>query len=94
MFHFIPVCLFSLVCLFTTRATAPEDASLIFVKGEGGYYCHKIPYLYRTASNVLIALAEGRGKDGRESCDDFSGTDLVYKRSLDGGLNWGELQVL
>lgn len=52
--------------------TAPADAVRVFVKGEGGYYCHKIPYLYRTANNVLIALAEGRGKDGRTACDDFS----------------------
>ena len=51
----------------------------VFVKGEGGYYCHKIPYLYRTTNNVLIALAEGRGKDGRESCDDFS-VRAIYVR--------------
>ena len=75
-------------------ASAPADSVLVFKKGEGGYYCHKIPYLYRTMSNVLIALAEGRGKDGRESCDDFSGTDLVYKRSSDGGMTWSPLAVL
>jgi hypothetical protein len=56
----------------TTIKTSPTDAVTVFVKGEGGYYCHKIPYLYRTANNVLIALAEGRGKDGRDACDDFS----------------------
>ena len=94
MFHSVSwwLVLFSFVCF--AHATAPEDASLVFVKGEGGYYCHKIPYLYRTTSNILIALAEGRGKDGREACDDFSGTDLVYKRSLDGGVSWSSLMVL
>lgn len=54
------------------QATSPPDAVKVFVRGEGGYYCHKIPYLYRTFNNVLVALAEGRGKDGRQSCDDFS----------------------
>jgi hypothetical protein len=38
-------------------STAPEDAVLVFEKGEGGYYCHKIPYLHRSSSNTLIALA-------------------------------------
>jgi sialidase-1 len=96
MFLLIILCmcctLMSLVSF--SQAAAPEDASLVFVKGEGGYYCHKIPYLYKTTSNVLIALAEGRGKDGREACDDFSGTDLVYKRSFDGGVTWSPLIVL
>ncbi len=61
-------------CAFlgTSTANAPENSKLVFVKGEGGYYCHKIPYLLRTMSNVLIALAEGRGKDGRDTCDDWN----------------------
>jgi hypothetical protein len=50
----------------------PLTSTVVFSKGEGNYYCHKIPYLYRTISGSLIALAEGRGKDGRASCDDFS----------------------
>jgi len=74
-------------------SSAPSDAIKVFVRGEGNYYCHKIPTLYRTSENVLLAFAEARGKDGREACDDFSGTDLVYKRSVDGGLTWGELNV-
>lgn len=61
-----------LLLLIRRAAPAPSDAVKVFVKGEGGYYCHKIPYLYRTINGVFIALAEGRGKDGREACDDFS----------------------
>lgn len=53
-------------------ATRPSDAVQVFAKGEGGYYCLKIPYLYRTSNGTLIALAEGRGRDGRQACDDFS----------------------
>ncbi len=54
------------------NATAPPDSTLVFAKGEGGYYCHKIPYMLRTMTNVLVALAEGRGKDGRDACDDWN----------------------
>lgn len=58
--------------LVGVKATAPSDSVVVFAKGEGGYYCHKIPYLLRTQANTLIALAEGRGRDGRSACDDFS----------------------
>jgi sialidase-1 len=74
-------------------AVAPASSVLVFEKGEGGYYCHKIPYLLLTSKNSLIAFAEGRGKDGRTTCDDWSGTDLVFKRSLDNGLTWSSLGV-
>lgn len=65
----------------------------VFKKGEAGYYCHKIPYLFVTVKNTLLALAEARGK-GQSSCNDFTGTDLVIKRSYDLGKTWSELQVL
>ena len=89
------ISIFILICVLIaqTCAIAPLDSSLVFIHGEGGYYCHKIPYLLRTMSNVLIAFAEGRGKYGRTACDDYAGTDLVYKRSFDNGLTWSPLQV-
>lgn len=62
---------FLLLCSVVNAS--PRDGSIVvFQKGEGQYYCHKIPYLLRTQKNVLIALAEGRGRKGREACDDFS----------------------
>ena len=72
----------------------PESSVVVFEKGEGGYYCHKIPYLFETVTGTLVALAEARGGAGREACDDFSGTDLVIKRSDDGGQTWSPLAVL
>lgn len=62
----------ALSCLYAAEAIAPVDSVLVFSRGEGGYYCHKIPYLLRTLSGVLLAFAEGRGKDGRDTCDDFN----------------------
>jgi sialidase-1 len=82
------------ILLFATGRTAPLGSVVVFEKGEGGYYCHKIPYLTRTHNNALLAFAEARGGAGREACDDFSGTDLVYKRSEDGGNTWSTLKVL
>lgn len=67
----IVVACFLLFC-FNVNASPREGSIVVFQKGEGQYYCHKIPYLLRTQKNVLIALAEGRGRKGREACDDFS----------------------
>ena len=67
-----PLLRYALLLPSSVEAVAPPGAVVVFERGEGGYYCHKIPYLFRTSSNTLIALAEGRGKDGRTTCDDFS----------------------
>ena len=64
--------------------------AIVFSRGEGGYYCIKIPSLLTTAKGTLIAFGEGR----MFSCSDFTWTDLIYKRSIDGGKTWGPLQVL
>lgn len=53
------------------RCAAPLDSTLVFSKGEGDYYCQKIPYLLTTAAGALIAFAEGRGRYNGTSCDDF-----------------------
>ena len=70
--NFVLIALILAINLKHIIATRPLTSTVVFSKGEGGYYCHKIPYLLRTLSGSLIALAEGRGKDGREACDDFS----------------------
>lgn len=65
-------------------------SSVPFTTGTEGYACMKIPALLRTNKDTLIAFAEARTPD----CDDFSRTDLVYKRSTDGGKTWSKLGVL
>ena len=62
----------------------------VFSKGESGYYCIKIPDLLITSSGVYIAFGEGR----MNNCSDYTWTDLVYKRSFDGGNTWSSLSVL
>ncbi len=61
----------------------------VFWRGDRGYYCIKIPSLV-AVDGVLLALGEGR----RGSCKDSAPTDLVAKRSLDGGRSWGELRIV
>ncbi|GMH92294.1 hypothetical protein TL16_g12303 [Triparma laevis f. inornata] len=56
----------------------------VFTSGEGGWECYKIPTLFTTSSGTLLAIAEARGGD----CMDWQDTDLVMKRSLDGGDTW------
>ena len=63
---------------------------IVFTRGEGGYYCIKIPSLLTTANGTLLAFGEGR----MFSCSDFTWTDLIYKRSTDGGKTWSSLQLL
>ena len=62
----------------------------VFKRGEAGYYCIKIPALVVTSRGVLLAFGEAR----RGSCSDYTKTDLVTKRSLDGGTSWSNMTLV
>ncbi|CAF0755347.1 unnamed protein product [Adineta ricciae] len=64
--------------------------TIVFTRGEAGYFCIKIPYILTTAKGTLLAFGEAR----LFSCSDYTETDIVYKRSLDNGQTWSNLQVL
>lgn len=64
--------------------------SVPFVSQQAGYACVKIPSLLRTTRGTLIAFAEAR----RANCSDFARTDLLFRRSLDGGATWSAFGVL
>ncbi len=81
----------------------------VFSAGEGGYYCIKIPVLLSTQNSTLIALGEARRPDCSVYAleimtvfslttgvclQDYTWTDLVIKRSTDGGATWSNLTVL
>jgi len=67
-----------------------ENDSIVFTRGENGYFCIKIPYILTTARGNLLAFGEAR----MYSCGDTTQTDIVYKRSLDNGQTWSNLQIL
>tara|TARA_R110000868_G_scaffold79850_4_gene227024 strand:- start:2252 stop:3412 length:1161 start_codon:yes stop_codon:yes gene_type:complete len=62
----------------------------IFEGGKEGYQCFRIPAVVTTSNGILLAFAEGR----KNGCSDTGSIDLVMKRSTDGGINWGTLEVL
>jgi hypothetical protein len=95
--HFITLCLSTLVAFTNVPSLSLlhpplslSEETVVFRRGEGGYYCIKIPSLVATANGTLIAFGEGR----MFSCSDFTWTDLVYKRSTDGGKTWSPLKIL
>jgi sialidase-1 len=69
-----------------SAAAEPEKVS-VFVNGDG-YKLYRIPSLICTPKGTLLAFCEGR------SDNDQSPTDMVLKRSLDGGKTWLSMQVL
>ena len=64
---------------------AADGAVAVFWRGEGSYYCIKIPGLLLTSSGTLLAFGEAR----KPNCDDTHiQTDIVIKRSFDKGKSW------
>ncbi|MGX1026740.1 exo-alpha-sialidase [Streptomyces sp. SAI-097] len=73
------------------RAPGFEEQVLFdAARDPGGYACFRIPAIVRTTDGTLLAFAEGRVLD----CGDAGDIDVVLKRSTDGGLTWGPLQVV
>lgn len=64
--------------------------SIVFTRGEAGYFCIKIPSILTTVHGTLLAFGEAR----MFSCSDYTQTDIVYKRSVDNGQTWSPLQVV
>ena len=65
-----------------------------FVAGVGGYADYRIPALVATPTadggSILLAFCEGR----KYSSADMDWNDIVLRRSSDGGLTWGALQLV
>jgi sialidase-1 len=82
----------SLILLTTSFCQSDAGAATpsVFVAGEDGYACFRIPAVVATANGHLLAFAEGRKK----GCSDTGDIDLVMKRSIDYGQIWGPLQVV
>ena len=62
----------------------------VFVGGQDGYACYRIPSLIATPKGTLLAFCEGRKFNDM----DESPTDMVLKRSLDGGKTWLPMQIV
>ncbi|MGW6015527.1 sialidase family protein [Streptomyces sp. NPDC055210] len=72
-----------------TGSETGSQVSVPFRAGQEGYASFRIPAVVVTGEGTLLAFCEGRVG----SRDDFGHIDIVLKRSTDGGLTWGPLQV-
>lgn len=68
----------------------PYQTSVPFRGATEGYASFRVPACVRAPDGTLLAFAEGRVHSAADSGD----IDLVLKRSADGGLSWGPLQVV
>ncbi len=62
----------------------------LFVSGVGGYHTYRIPALVTTTRGTILAFCEGRKYSRR----DYGKIDIVLRRSSDGGVTWGEKQLV
>ncbi len=67
----------------------PQSINL-FVCGTEGINTYRIPSLIIAPDNTLLAFCEAR----KESISDASPTDMILRRSIDGGLTWLPIQTL
>ncbi len=69
-------------------AAAPRFSD-VFVSGQDGYKSVRIPSVVVTKGGAVLAFAEGRQRPS-----DQAENDIVLKRSTDGGVTWGALQLI
>ncbi len=69
----------------------PSARVPVFVNGQNGYGCYRIPAMVTTSRGTVIAMADGR----ISNCGDIPNPlDLVIRRSFDHGRTWGPLQLV
>lgn len=80
------------LCLIAAAAAPADDPRRtdVFVSDHDGYHTFRIPALVVSPRGTLLAFCEGR----KTSRSDSGNIDLVLRRSGDGGLTWGPLQVV
>ncbi len=69
----------------------PRERTPVFVNGQNGYACYRIPAMVTTTKGTILAVADGRVS----GCGDIPNPlDLVQRRSFDNGRTWTPLQVI
>jgi sialidase-1 len=75
------------------RAESALEHINVFVSGQDGYACYRIPAIEVAPDGSLLAFAEGR-KNNMNDPGYNNEIDLVCKRSTDGGGTWSPMQVI
>jgi sialidase-1 len=89
-FAFLPIVVAAAIAVPSSTSAADPPQIDVFTAGQDGYHTFRIPALVVTQKGTLLAICEGR-KTGR---GDHGDLDLVQKRSTDGGLTWGPLELI
>src|ERR1043166_4022952 len=83
--------LFLAFITFTADGAGSPPFVPVFIGGQDGYVCFRIPAMVTTTSGTILAVADGR----ISGCGDIPNPlDLILKRSTDNGATWGPLQVI
>ena len=72
-----------------TTSAAPMSSDP-FVAGQDGVHTYRIPAMVLSPSGAVLVFCEAR----KQSLSDASPTDMVLRRSLDGGATWLPMQML
>ena len=84
----------TLLIFFSGFSMAELEHVDVYVSGQDGYNCYRIPGIECAPDGSLLAFAEARklncGDPGMEGND----IDLVLKRSTDGGRTWSAMKVI
>jgi len=78
--------------LFASNAFAASEPAKVdvFTGGVDGYHTYRIPALVVSNQGTALAFCEAR----KDSPSDQGNIDLVLRRSTDGGLTWGPMQLV
>lgn len=75
--------------LLLLSAAAAQQAD-VFVNGQEGYACFRIPAVLQLPNGHLAVYVEGR----KYSCNDHDWNDIVFKTSADNGATWSPLRLM
>lgn len=84
----VAVC--ALILCSGAHAAGLPHGSIVFHQGMAGYHTFRIPAVVEAADGTILAFAEARKETGR----DEGHIELVMRRSSDGGMTWGALEVV
>jgi hypothetical protein len=76
----------SLLLAFAAYAASLPEKTVLFERGKGDYLFYRIPGIVVTKRGTILAYAEARRSDR----SDWGATDLILRRSTDGGKSWSQ----
>ncbi len=89
---------FAVLLVAALAAPACAESSLahvnVFVSGQDGYSCYRIPALEVAPDGSLLAFAEARKYNAGDPGMENNEIDLVGKRSTDNGRTWSAMEVI